>query len=1587
MQQIIKSYMKTFFKNWVSTIGTLVFIIILSTMIIGLLATPLQMNSKIKKIENHTTQYNSKMVPATYSQKFVFEYILNPQNDYKKLGETDETVINSPDINLSDYQEYTYNFLTDDNDQPISIRSGIISKFGIEVINSLVKNLIGQYVGESLFDDINSFNIKLSKEQQEPIKAYMTNYVQNFLYNFETRELNRWNIYKISLNYDKEIKEIQTNLYANPKYKEFVKFFWAGFVEYSVREFANIDVKIETNNYMASLIKTIKEVQSNNQQFSQYYKNQFSGVLYRQIGTFISSIPERKHNFTTLRNELYQILTSNQDEATIIAKLKSKIDQVIVEEYEELMKGNEFKDPSTEGGMLKKKSIPLPFATTLSVDANFKNALEPYSYSFDEYVANKVIFNQKNSLTHDGNNNFKFMLEKENVFSIVKKKSTSVASSFSINIGSSDIDGKINELYIQEGRRPEKWNPEDYLTKIPEIVISETYAKANNIKIGDILSETLNFSTSTLDSSDYDKEKAFYNSAIKVKVVGIGIKHDDITPGRSYSSAVQEFKNYTYGYLDGNFLAILKNNLRSNISYDGINAGTKIRVKNLTASDDTPKTLFSADPKDYNTSIFDMQNNPKIFEKYKDSWEYNRLNLIKIQILIYELMGVAVLVLAFIFINFLIKKEMNETRKQLGVFKSFGYKVTELSWIFALKTFIIIFLGLVIGYFCSIPLQMFSASASVKTVMFVFSQVYISIPFAALIFVLIPVVFLLISYGLTILYIKEPALKLINQKSKISRSATKTTWIVRRLNANNALFGYRLRRAFVRTSRGKFIVIQTLFALTSFVYALMFGAQTIFAQMTQEGFANYNDSLDHKYTYRNVSDFTVSPIDRKFSLPIGTDANKWANQLNNYRDTSNFSSYNEYLNAQDDQSDSRYGIRLVVDSIANSITTHENETWTGLNTIMPLYVSAFLMRDKISDFNIGLIFKDEKILSNISNIRQWFLFNLLTYKVVGIEQENNLYYDLINKLKNNQQVDTTIADLQKIPNLRIDFTKINKQSDELLKTLIGMKATFASEINGKIKNLYNSLYLADLSKIVSMIYAMQYSQNALTQNLNATGKEKVTFKEFTEAWSQLAKNKVLKNFNPKDDKYWGLTNNPLIDVKIPEIEGILRTQQLDSMNDESNNSFNNSVGNSVGINLEAIAPGLKSLVMSSMLATRSSSINQEKVVTFNQFLFNKNTDLLVKNISVLNVDPDKTDNIQLSLVDFKEQAYGNIYNAYKFTGVTQSQIDETAKINEDGSLNVIIPYSIARADNLKIGSKFQVKTKGKQFAKIDLNVVGINRGETFNIDRKWNIFIDYRTFAKAHFSSKLYDLMFNQKQERLIFTSLFSQEKMLEGDIDVFNIAKSLNSLKFTGNALALELNEDTSMFYSLAVGIAKPLQNLSQYINLKASSNIFALTNPNPVSLTNGYSARPINLLRQGVKIVASKVSQLLYIFIGLQTILLIIILVIIMNIIVEEAAVIILTLRATGYKSGQINWIIMGSYIIWAFVSFVIAFTLSTILWQIITYIAAYKWQIYISLGFDWRALIVTFLVSAMILSVGWYTSSRQVNRRPLNQITNMD
>jgi len=117
----------------------------------------------------------------------------------------------------------------------------------------------------------------------------------------------------------------------------------------------------------------------------------------------------------------------------------------------------------------------------------------------------------------------------------------------------------------------------------------------------------------------------------------------------------------------------------------------------------------------------------------------------------------------------------------------------------------------------------------------------------ALIFIVVPALFLGVSYLLTLIYLKEPTLSLLSNGFKISKIKIHPSPLVHYLAKTGKGFSYRLQRSFVRTSFGKFLVVQILFAFASLTFALMFGAQSIMYSTVNQGFSSVQKTVDHNF--------------------------------------------------------------------------------------------------------------------------------------------------------------------------------------------------------------------------------------------------------------------------------------------------------------------------------------------------------------------------------------------------------------------------------------------------------------------------------------------------------------------------------------------------------------------------------------------------------------------------------------------------------------------------------------------------------------------------------------------------------------------
>ncbi len=170
--------------------------------------------------------------------------------------------------------------------------------------------------------------------------------------------------------------------------------------------------------------------------------------------------------------------------------------------------------------------------------------------------------------------------------------------------------------------------------------------------------------------------------------------------------------------------------------------------------------------------------------------------------------------LSFIFINFVIKKDMNNSRKQLGIFKSMGYKNGELSWVFSTRILLTFISCIIFGYLLSIPLQIyingfFTATNNVNVEYF--TDFLYNPRFLAFMFVLVPTIFATISFCLNYYYIKQSATSLLFSTNKV-----KNLWLLKFFNkfASKSSFYFRMQISITVQNLFKWFIVVIIFLLS-----------------------------------------------------------------------------------------------------------------------------------------------------------------------------------------------------------------------------------------------------------------------------------------------------------------------------------------------------------------------------------------------------------------------------------------------------------------------------------------------------------------------------------------------------------------------------------------------------------------------------------------------------------------------------------------------------------------------------------------------------------------------------------------------------
>ncbi|WP_100679855.1 ABC transporter permease [Mesoplasma tabanidae] len=1414
MNKIMKSYLKTFFKNWLSTLFMIIFIVTLAASVIGMLATPLQIYSKMHSAQKENIAYDSNFSSADKDMLYSEEFITSYAKEYL-----------DPEF--------------------------------IKLLNA--KLWAGSSESNKKDNEYYADWTKLSAEEKER----MTLQVNSSLKRYRLSS----NSTAFELQYKNE--ENYQSVFSFPTPQEIFQY--------------HVKKSLELGLYDLDI----------------FLQNDEETNIYSSVSSIGFSILFRIFNFAYTNGINFNIPSN-----VTINKLEDLIAIV-----------------NKSIASWKPKSVKISSYTAFNSEYSKLLADEKYQHDDRILLFNKILNNENNK------SNYKIDINKNFLF---KKSETGVLTSSQTFEIRTDSTNEFNKVVFDRNSKkskiPENWG----LNKTPEIIISSAYAKQNNIKIGDEIKMPIAKSNNLILSSLLSNkiiqnilptEYFFANQLTTVKVVGIGQTFDDFVPGSNFSPFSQSMKTYGFIYLNQKFINEFRNyswNLLNNeASYT-----LQLKIKNMNDEKGVPFELFTTQDK-----IKILSNLETNLVPWSETKVAKALENLQIRIIINVVLGSIILVLAFLFINFQLKKEMNETRKQLGIFKSFGYKTSELSWIFSIKTGILFFISLIFGFFISIPIQVFAALAFENTVSISFSTIYISPFFLLFLFVVIPLIFVLISYITTILYIKEPVLSLMSNGKK-TKNNIKQGILFKKVFAGERFFNWRLRRAFVRTSKGKFYTVQTLFACASFTYILLFGAQNLMAKMINQSFAVYNEKTDHYYSWWN-SNPTLDIIEGTDKFNYKYETNKLSPTYNDY---SQYKNTNDYLKKTSSE-EYRFRIDAVI-QMTNNYFMNLSSIDKKVNFLLPRSEMYF-------------------ILNNMLNINT---------KDLDVEEDNiNSFIGTIMSYNLNSQDSTFIKAVEEIKETGKTLEKINfseNLNENNILTIASMKSDMVKHIFTKDLSYIYAVKIAQIDLTISALQEIIGKPNQVIQIKDLIAAN--TTKSYIDnAYEKLYANMLVDKFDMHDTRQRNLVDNWLLtqidDIfakDIKEYIPLLVRANFSSMNSVATNVF-----------------------QSTQLTDFDNYDENDYMLNINNVMYDKKNEVLFDWIGLKQSGQYNDVDVYARLVNTKTDQYGSFENMFNFEEVSNSQMarfNNSAQENAQSNIvNAIIPYSMARNQNIKIDDIIDLKTKTLSPKIIQLRVVGINKAETIKLGSD-NIWINSEDFKAKFYEESL----------PIMFSSLYSKNKMISANTNTSDFMKLFYSIKIIEKNSSILINEDLPIMLDILRPIFKYTNSLSPNIitNLKSVVNPYFL---NFSSRTSTISFVINNLV---INKATEIVNKVMLIFVLLTTLLLAIILVVIIGIIVEEAKIIILTLQALGYKDKEINWTVMGSYAIGALISFVVAYLGSVIFWKILLNWIAGKFSVYVFMSVDLKTMLITLAVMSVVILFGWYASNKQVKRNPLTQITSL-
>ena len=861
--------------------------------------------------------------------------------------------------------------------------------------------------------------------------------------------------------------------------------------------------------------------------------------------------------------------------------------------------------------------------------------------------------------------------------------------------------------------------------------------------------------------------------------------------------------------------------------------------------------------------------------------------------------GITALLLlqGFIFINFTMKKEINKTKSQLGIFKSFGYKTSQLSWAFATKFFLTTFVGALIGYTIGLAIQNFIAPQYTNSLYLPFVNLYAGGLFLSIYFVIIPIIFTLISYLLTLYYLRQPALKLM--KGSIGRQLGILSRGIK-VGLRKTNFIFRAQVSFTLQSLGRFAAVMALFFFSVLLLFIIFDSNELLNSTFKNLFDTYSSKVDH-----------ISRADSTSTADNYNPSTKYLELAN--------SNPNAYTNSPNGEYYRSY-------SDLKNLKGTPNTDFQ--NTYMPNY-------DNPNNNYFGYTISDlAKYVQNPSpkNIPFWFR------ELISSSNPNMSSFgkDMLNYIEQNP-----LANLPKAINyiLIADYEYYYVQGHPLLQIPGADSAHLAQQINS-IGTLLNTSpnHLKGVASIDNLTHLVS-TLNAFYSNYEQT--------DF--------------NANPL---YWK-TFAKIVNVTKTSFKPIFH---CNSSSSRPYTSFK--LGQ---------APTWFNKI--SLLATQI--INQKTTyVSFNKLYYEEGKELPEFQMALAPKNAPAKSNLK----DFEgvgidnRSTSNNLWQQlYQFQGVSQSALNDVLnqKFNYDPSknnvLDAVVSNRVAAVYNAKVGDTIPLDlTNGTEpgtskIPNVSLKIVGIATKDT----------LSNNIYTSAGALKSFYQGPNGATLSPSYFNSVVSENPIIPEHVDIKKFLAGKQQLKFALNTLGVSfLNPPPKTNFTMA--------NALGATQINGSTAPFYDVNGSTSSLIDPTKSLPINIIRQTGQQLLGNIKD---VFAVIQTVIAVIVFVlflVVISSIIDESIRIILTMRALGHKPRNINFIIIGNYVIGIVIFAVLAYLLSVGIWLGVVQFVFTSFGILLTLPLGLTTPLIIAAIVAVILVIAWAIAKGLIRTKSITQIT---